>query len=81
MRLLELVFILIVLGFLIAQNARIVERKYLIALLAAGLSAIVLGGLLGQLRWQMAPAYLLFGILSLLLLYRCPGKRYGRVSR
>ena len=70
MRPLETVFILIVAGFLIAQNVRGIQRKYLFALLVAGLSTVVLGGLLGQARWQMAPAYLLFGILSALLLRR-----------
>ena len=42
--------------------------RYLFALAVVGLSTVLLSGLLGQVRWQMAPAYLLFGILSLLLL-------------
>jgi predicted dienelactone hydrolase len=70
MRPLETIFILIVAGFLIAQNVRGVRRKYLFALAVAGLSTVLLGGLLGHARWQMAPAYLLFVILSLLLLRR-----------
>jgi predicted dienelactone hydrolase len=70
MRLLEIVFILIVAGFLVAQHVRAVPRRYLFALAVAGLSTILLGGLLGQARWQMAPAYLLFGVLALLLLRR-----------
>ena len=70
MRSLELLFVLIVAGFLIAQNVRGLPRKYLVALAVAGLVAVLLSGLLGQLRWQMAPAYLLFVILSLLLLRR-----------
>ena len=44
--------------------------RYLFGLAVAGLSTVLLSGLLGQVRWQMAPAYLLFGILSLLLLRR-----------
>ena len=70
MRLLEMLFILIVAGFLVAQNVRGIQRRYLLGLAVAGLSTVLLSGLLGQVRWQMAPAYLLFGILSLLLLRR-----------
>ena len=68
MRPLEMLFILIVAGFLVAQNVRGIQRRYLFALAVVGLSTVLLSGLLGQVRWQMAPAYLLFGILSLLLL-------------
>jgi len=70
MRLLEIVFALIALGLLIAQNLRAGERKYLLALFATGLSALVLSAVLGQLRWQMAPAGLVFAISSLLLMRR-----------
>jgi predicted dienelactone hydrolase len=70
MRPLEMFFILTVAGFLIAQNVRGLQRRYLFALAVAGLSTVLLSALLGQARWQMAPAYLLFGILSLLLLRR-----------
>jgi predicted dienelactone hydrolase len=70
MRALEIVFVLIAAGLLVAQNARGVERRYLIALAVAGLMVVLLGGWLGQLRWQMVPAYLLFGISSLLVLRR-----------
>lgn len=70
MRLLEIAFVLIALGLLIAQNVRAVERKYLLVLFAAGLATLVASGLLGQLRWQMAPAGLVFGIASLWLLRR-----------
>ena len=70
MRPLEMFFILIVAGFLVAQNVRGIQRRYLFALAVVGLSTVLLSGLLGQVRWHMAPAYLLFGILSLLLLRR-----------
>ena len=67
MRPLEMVFVFVVAAFLIAQNVRGVQRRYLFALAVAGFSTALLSGLLGQLRWQMAPAYLLFTVLSLLL--------------
>jgi predicted dienelactone hydrolase len=70
MRPLEIVFFLIVSCFLVALNVRGVRRTYLVALAVAGFSTVLLSGLLGQARWQMAPAYLLFAILSLLLLRR-----------
>ena len=70
MRPLEMFFILIVAGFLIAQNVRGLQRRYLFALAVAGFSTVLLSGLLGQARWQMAPAYLLFVILCLLLARR-----------
>lgn len=70
MRLLEIVFVLIAAGFLVAQNRRGVQRKHLLALLAAGIATLALSALLGQMRWQMAPAYLVFAVLSLLLLKR-----------
>lgn len=70
MRPLEVFFVLLVAGLLIAQNVRGLQRRYLFALAVAGLSTILLSGLLGQVRWQMTPAYLLFVILSLLLLRR-----------
>jgi predicted dienelactone hydrolase len=65
---LEMVFVLIALGLLIALNVRGVNRKYPLALLAVGLTALALGGWLDQLRWQMAPAYLLFVVSALLSL-------------
>ena len=68
MRALEIVFVLIALGFLLAQNTRAVPRQYLLALFAAGLVTVVTSAVLGQLRWQMAPAYLLFTTSSVLLL-------------
>ena len=67
MRPLEIVFVLIVAGFVVAQTVRGVERRYLFALAAAGLSTVLLSGLLGQARWQMAPVYLLFVVSSLML--------------
>ena len=70
MRPLETVFILITFGFLLAHIFRGVKRRSRLALAVAGLSTFLLSGLLGQLRWQMTPAYFLFAILSLLLLRR-----------
>jgi predicted dienelactone hydrolase len=70
MRPLETIFVLLVTGFLIAQNVRGVQRRYLFGLAAAGLATVLLGAVLGHARWQMAPACLLFAILSLLLLRR-----------
>ena len=70
MRPLEMLFILIVAGFLVAQNFRGIQRTNLFLLAVAGLSTVLLSGLLGQVRWQMAPAYLLFVMLSVLLLRR-----------
>jgi predicted dienelactone hydrolase len=67
---LEIIFIALVLGFLVGQTVRGVPRNYLLTLLAAGLAVVVLAGVLGQIRWQMLPAYLLFAILSLLTLKR-----------
>jgi hypothetical protein len=67
---LEIGLILVALGFLVAQNTRAVRHEYLHLLLATGLAAIVAVVFLGQMRWQMAPAYLLFAILSLLFLKR-----------
>jgi predicted dienelactone hydrolase len=70
MRPLEIVFLLVALGFLIAQTTRGAKRSYLFALAVAGLSTILASGLLWQVRWQLAPAYIVFAVLSLLLLKR-----------
>ena len=67
---LEIGFSLVALGFLVAQNVRGLGQKYPYVLLAAGLATIVAIVFLGQMRRQMAPAYLLFAILSLLFLKR-----------
>jgi predicted dienelactone hydrolase len=67
---LELVFVLIGLAFLVAQNVRGVSRTWPLALLVAGLATLVASGALGELRWQMAPAYLVFATSSLFLLRR-----------
>jgi len=67
MQVLEIVFVLIALALLIAQNVRSGGRKYPLALVAAGLSILVLSAVLGQLRWQMAPAVLVFATSTLLL--------------
>lgn len=66
MRPLEIVFVLIAAAMLVAQNVRGVNRKHQLALLAAGLVALGLGAWWGQLRWQMAPTYLLLAASGLL---------------
>jgi predicted dienelactone hydrolase len=66
----EVVFVLLLAGFLVAQTHRAVGREYVIGCFVACLAVLVVGAVLGQLRWQMAPAYLLFVILSFLLLRR-----------
>jgi predicted dienelactone hydrolase len=70
MRPLEIIFVVIVAGFLAAQNVRGVQRKHLFALAVAGASTTLLEGVSGQARWQMVPAYVLLVVLSLLLLRR-----------
>jgi predicted dienelactone hydrolase len=55
---------------LIAQHVRAPHRKFLSILFAAALVAFLASLILGQLRWQMAPVYLLFLVLTLLLLKR-----------
>lgn len=50
MRPLEVVFILIAAGFLVAQNVRGLQRKYLFVLALAGFSSVLLSVLLGQVR-------------------------------
>ena len=67
---LEMVFSIVVLALLITQNVRGMRRQVPLALFSVGLLTILLSIVLGQARWQMAPAYLLFVILSLLLLKR-----------
>ncbi len=70
MRLLELAFVLIVAGLLVAENIRGAPRRLLLTLALAGAVTVLVSVSLGQARWQMAPAYLLFGVLSLLVLKR-----------
>jgi predicted dienelactone hydrolase len=70
MRLLEILFVLIVLSLLIVQLVRGIERRHAIALFSAGLLIVLLSAFFDQMRWQMAPAYLLFVAVSLLLLRR-----------
>jgi predicted dienelactone hydrolase len=70
MYLLEILLVIVLLILLVAQNVREIVRSVSLALFAIALSTILLSILLGQLRWQMAPAYLLLLILSLLLLKR-----------
>ena len=70
MRLLEIVFVVVVAGLLIAQNVRGANRRLLVALALTGLSTLLLTISMGQARWQMTPAYLLLAVLSLSLLKR-----------
>ena len=70
MRALEIVFVATLLGFLLAQTVRGMRREYAPALAAAGWVTLVASALLEQLRLQMALGYLLFVILSALLLKR-----------
>ena len=67
---LEMLLVAVLLVLLVAQNVRRLSRDVSLACFAIGLFIILLSILLGQVRWQMAPAYLLFLILSLLLLKR-----------
>jgi predicted dienelactone hydrolase len=67
---LEIVLVVVVTGFLIAQTVRGVPRKHVVLFLVAGLAMLVLAASLGQIRWQMLPAYLVFALLALLVLKR-----------
>lgn len=67
---LEIGFVVVALCLIAAQSIRGIQPKYRGALAAAGVSLIALAGVLGELRWQMAPAYLVFAITCLLLLKR-----------
>jgi hypothetical protein len=70
MRSLEVALLLILFGLLIGANIRGMPRRYVVALTVAALASILVSGVLGQARWQMAPAYLLFVVSTLLLLRR-----------
>ena len=70
MYLLEILLVIVLLALLVAQSVRGIARTFSLVAFAIALVAILLSVLLGQARWQMAPAYLLFVILSLLLLKR-----------
>jgi predicted dienelactone hydrolase len=76
MRLLEIAFVLLAAGLLVAQTVRGVPRQFVLGLATAGLAAALLGLALEQARWQLAPAYLLFGILLLLL----PKRSYSHAA-
>ena len=67
---LEMVFAGVLLALLITQNMRGMPRNVPLVLFSVGLFAVLLSIVLGQTRWQMAPAHLVFVILSLLLLKR-----------
>ena len=66
----EMVFTIVLLALLITQNVRGMRRQVPLGLFSAGVVTIVFSIALDQARWQMAPAYLLFVVLSLLLLKR-----------
>ena len=66
----EILLALVLLALLVTQNVRGINRNVSLACFAIGLFIVLLSALLGQVRWQMAPAYLLFLILSVLLLKR-----------
>jgi predicted dienelactone hydrolase len=65
---LEMAFLVVLLAFLAAQVSRRVPKRFALMLGGAGLAAIALLFVLGQARWQMAPAYLLWLGLALSLL-------------
>jgi predicted dienelactone hydrolase len=66
----EILLFIVVLVLLTAQTLRRIGRIVALAASAIGFATIVSSSLLGQARWQMAPAYLLLVILSLLLFKR-----------
>ena len=72
MRFLETTCLLALLIFLVAQATRRIPRRVSLAACAVVLAAVVLMTVLGQVRWQMAPAHLLWIALALSLLMRSP---------
>jgi predicted dienelactone hydrolase len=66
----EVLLVIVMLALLVTQTVRGISRNAALTCFAVALLIIVSSTLLGQARWQMAPAYLLFLILSLLLLKR-----------
>lgn len=66
----EIVLLVALLALLIAQNVQRLGRSLSLGCFAIALVTALLSGALGQARWQMAPAYVLFAVLSLLLLRR-----------
>lgn len=67
---LETVFFIALLALLITQNVKRIHPGAPLICFAIGLFTLLLSIVLGQARWQIAPAYLLFVILALLLLKR-----------
>ena len=67
---LEMLLVIVLLVMLAAQSVPRMGRRVSVACFAIGLAVLLLSVLLGQVRWQMAPPYVLFLILSLLLLKR-----------
>ncbi|HEU4617161.1 MAG TPA: hypothetical protein VFV10_03935 [Gammaproteobacteria bacterium] len=66
----EMLLVLALFGLLVTQNVRRMNRKAAVACFAVAGAALVSGLAQGQIRWQMTPGYLLFAILSVLLLRR-----------
>jgi predicted dienelactone hydrolase len=70
MYLLEILLVIVLLVLLVAQSVRGVVRTFSLVAFLIAVVTILLSVSLGQARWQMAPAYVLFVVLSLLLLKR-----------
>lgn len=70
MHMLEMAFLAAVLALLVAENVQRLGPGARRACFVLGLASALLLAVLGQLRWQMAPAFLLFAVLSLLLAKR-----------
>jgi predicted dienelactone hydrolase len=66
----EILFVVALLVLLVAQSLRGVARTFSLVAFAIAVLALLSSVFLGQVRWQMAPAYLLLLVLSLLLLRR-----------
>jgi predicted dienelactone hydrolase len=67
MYLLEILFVIVLLALLVAQNVRGVGRGVSFIAFALALVIVLASAVSGDARWQMAPAYLLLSILGLLL--------------
>jgi predicted dienelactone hydrolase len=70
MYVLEILLTISLLLLVIVQHVRAVDRRVLSTLFTAALVAFLASLILGQLRWQMAPIYLLLLVLTLLRLKR-----------
>ena len=68
MYLLEIFFLIVLFTFLIAQNIKGLSRKISLSIFLIGAIIVLLTILMGQFRWQLTLAYLLYAILALTLL-------------